>query len=120
MMSDVTVMAIVVPTCSNSSSSGSSFGTATMSSAQAPAPTSGMPLKLRVFAADVRWFDRSPCPKGDAADRVTPRRFGESLVAYATMSFGSCGPSAATQGVEAQMPLDYGARSVGQPCLRWR
>ena len=73
-MSDVTVMAIVDATCSNSSRSGSSGGTATTSSSQPPAPASGMPLKLRVFAIDVCCFDRSPCPQGDAADRVTPSR----------------------------------------------
>lgn len=48
---------------------GSSGGTATTSSAQAPAPTSGMPLKLRIFAADVRCVDRHACPRATPPTR---------------------------------------------------
>lgn len=79
----------------------------------------GMPLKLRIFAADVRCLDRYACPRATPPTR-DPEAVRRIFSGVCHNVFRSCGPSAATQGVEAQMPLDYGARSVGQPCLRAR
>ena len=97
-MSGVTLMAVVVASCSGSSASGWSGSAATTTSAHMPAPTTfAQPPKL-----------------------LRPMSFSECLVAYGTMCLTSCGPRAATRGRDAHMPLEYGPGWVGRPCLRRR
>ena len=56
-----------------------------------------------------------------ARRRPQPRcRSANVLVAYGTMVLRSCGPRAATRGLDAHMPMEYGAGWVGRPCLRRR
>jgi hypothetical protein len=160
-MSGVTVMALVVASCSSSSGSGSSGSGATTSSAHSPAPTtSAQPLKLRrplklskqpsarravphANATLVRFnmadgigldgamvgagtvgvvlaheYDNDLCGAWPFANY--PRPCSESLVAYGTMALRSCGPRAATRGLDAQMPSKHGPGCVRRRCLRCR
>jgi dienelactone hydrolase len=50
----------------------------------------------------------------------TPRPFKQALVSYGTMVLRDCGPGAATQGLDAQMPSKHGPGCVRRRCLRWR
>ena len=65
------------------------------------------------------------CPRprlrsGSSSPPAARMPFSECLVAYGTMCLTSCGPRAATRGLDAHMPLEYGAGWVGRPCLRRR
>ena len=61
---------------------------------------------------------------GSDAHRIycnrTQRPFSQYSAARGRICFGSCGPGAATLGLESQMPREDGAGRARRPCSRWR
>src|SRR5207248_9687480 len=59
-------------------------------------------------------FSSTTTTVGELVAARSPMPFSQGLVAYGTMCLTSCGPRAATPGLDAHMPLEYGAGWVGR------